>query len=102
MTPQKRNLDGVDITDVNATGGSPVYFDFDSFEETQISTGGNDVTMQAPGVAVNLVTKSGTDRLRGAGRYDSSTDNVAAGASGRGATGRVKADPGSGQERWKV
>ena len=69
MSQQKWNLDGIDITDMNATGGSPVYFDFDAFEEMQISTGGNDVTMQSPGVAVNLVTKSGTDKLKGSGRY---------------------------------
>lgn len=68
MSQQKWNLDGVDITDMSATGGSPNYFDFDAFEEIQISTGGNDVTMQSPGVAVNLVTKSGTDTLRGTGR----------------------------------
>lgn len=69
MSQQKWNLDGIDITDMNATGGSPIYFDFDSFEEMQISAGGADVTMQSPGVGVNLVTKSGTDRLRGSGRY---------------------------------
>ena len=69
MTQQKWNLDGVDVTDMSATGGSPVYFDFDAFEEMQISTGGADVTMQSPGVGVNLVTKSGTDTLRGSGRY---------------------------------
>jgi hypothetical protein len=69
MSQQKWNLDGIDITDMNATGGSPIYFDFDSFEEMQISAGGADVTMQSPGVGVNLVTKSGTDRLKGSGRY---------------------------------
>ena len=69
MSQQKWNLDGIDITDMSATGGSPVYFDFDAFEEMQISTGGADVSMQSPGVGVNLVTKSGTDRLRGSGRY---------------------------------
>ncbi len=69
MSQQKWNLDGVDITDMSATGGSPVYFDFDAFEEMQISTGGADVTMQSPGVGVNLVTKSGTDKLQGSGRY---------------------------------
>jgi len=68
MREQKWNLDGVDITDMSATGGSPVYYDFDAFEEMQVSTGGADVTMQSPGVGVNLVTKSGTDRLRGSGR----------------------------------
>lgn len=69
MSQQKWNLDGVDITDMSATGGSPNYFDFDAFEEIQISTGGNDVTMQSPGVAVNMVTKSGTDTVRASGRY---------------------------------
>jgi len=69
MFEQKWNLDGVDITDMNATGGSPVYFDFDAFEEMQVSTGGNDVTMQSPGVAVNIVTKSGTDKYKGSARY---------------------------------
>jgi hypothetical protein len=66
---QKWNLDGVDITDMSATGGSPVYYDFDAFEEMQISTGGADVTMMTPGVGINLVTKSGTDKFRGSGRY---------------------------------
>jgi len=69
MAQQKWNVDGVDVTDMNATGGSPVYYDFDAFEEMQISTGGADVSMQSPGVGVNLVTKSGTDRLRGSGRF---------------------------------
>ncbi len=69
FSQQKWNLDGVDITDMSATGGSPVYFDFDSFEEMQISTGGADVTQMTPGVGINLVTKSGTDKLRGSGRF---------------------------------
>ena len=69
MAQQKWNVDGVDVTDMSATGGSPVYFDFDAFEEMQISTGGADVSMQSPGVGVNLVTKSGTDRLKGSGRF---------------------------------
>ncbi len=69
MTQQKWNLDGIDITDMSATGASPVYYDFDAFEEMQISTGGADVTMQSPGVGVNLVTKSGTDKFKGSARY---------------------------------
>jgi len=76
MQQQKWNLDGIDITDMSATGGSPVYYDFDAFEEMQISTGGADVTMQSPGLGVNLVTKSGTDRLRGSGRYYLTDDSM--------------------------
>ncbi|MDO8836652.1 MAG: carboxypeptidase regulatory-like domain-containing protein, partial [Vicinamibacterales bacterium] len=69
MTQQKWNLDGVDVTDMSATGGSPVYYDFDAFEEMQVSTGGADVTQQTGGVGINLVTKSGTDRFKGSGRF---------------------------------
>ena len=50
MAQQKWKVDGIDITDMAATGASPVYYDFDAFEEMQITTGGVDVTMQSPGV----------------------------------------------------
>ena len=40
---QKWSLDGVDITDMAATGASPAYYDFDAFEEMTINTGGVDV-----------------------------------------------------------
>ncbi len=68
-TNNKWMLDGVDIGDQAATGASSVYFDFDMLEEMQISTGGNDVTQQTGGVGINLVTKSGTDQLRGSSRF---------------------------------
>src|SRR5207253_6846746 len=72
-TNTKWSLDGVDITDMNATGASPTYYDFDAFQEMTINTGGVDVTQQTGGVGVNLVTKSGTDRFHGSGRvYDTS------------------------------
>ena len=64
----KWNLDGVDITDMAALS-SPVYYDFDAFEEMQISTGGADVAMQTAGVGINLVTKSGSDKFKGSGRF---------------------------------
>lgn len=63
------NLDGIDITDKAALGGSPIYYDFDAFEEMQISTGGADVTMQTPGVNINLVSKNATDKFRASGRF---------------------------------
>jgi len=67
----KWSLDGVDITDMAATGASPSYYDFDAFEEMTITTGGVDVTQQTGGVGINLVTKSGTDRFKGSSRlYD--------------------------------
>ncbi len=65
----KFSLDGVDITDLAATGASPNYFDFDSFEEITVNTGGVDVTQQTGGVGINIVTKSGTDRFKGSTRF---------------------------------
>ena len=68
-TNNKWSLDGVDITDMSATGASPSYYDFDAFEEMTITTGGVDVTQQTGGVGINLVTKSGSDRFSGSSRY---------------------------------
>ena len=68
-TNNKWSLDGVDITDMSATGASPSYYDFDAFEEMTINTGGVDVTQQTGGVGINLVTKSGSDKFRGSSRF---------------------------------
>ena len=70
----KWSLDGVDITDMAATGSSPNYYDFDTFEEMTINTGGVDVTQQTGGVGINLVTKSGTDRFKGSSRFYDTND----------------------------
>src|SRR5436305_1254309 len=63
------NVDGVNITDMGAVGSSPLYFDFDSFEEMQVTTGGSDPRIMTPGVQLNMVTKRGTNDFRGSGRY---------------------------------
>jgi Carboxypeptidase regulatory-like domain/TonB-dependent Receptor Plug Domain len=63
------SLDGVVITDMSATGSSPGYYDFDAFEEMQVSTGGSDATAATGGVTLNMVTKRGTNEWRGSGRY---------------------------------
>jgi len=63
------NVDGVAITDMGATGSTPLYFDFDSFEEMQATTGGSDPRIQTPGVQLNMVTKRGTNDFKGSGRY---------------------------------
>ncbi|HEY2907337.1 MAG TPA: carboxypeptidase-like regulatory domain-containing protein, partial [Vicinamibacterales bacterium] len=62
------NVDGVNITDVGALGSSPSYYDFDSFEELQITTGGVDPRIQTPGVQLNMVTKRGTNDFKGSAR----------------------------------
>jgi Carboxypeptidase regulatory-like domain/TonB-dependent Receptor Plug Domain len=77
-TNNKWTLDGVDITDMSATGSSPTYYDFDMFEEMTVSTGGVDVTQQTGGVGINLITRSGSDRFRGSGRFYQTSDNLEA------------------------
>jgi hypothetical protein len=90
----KWSIDGVDITDMSATGASPIYYDFEMLEEMQVTTGGADVTQQTGGVGINLVTKSGTDVFRGSGRFyvtdeefqaDNITDEIRADGAGSGA-----------------
>ena len=74
-TNNKWSLDGVDITDLSATGASPSYYDFDAFEEMTINTGGVDVTQQTGGVGINLVTKSGSDKFKGSSRFYQTSDS---------------------------
>ncbi|MEP6768436.1 MAG: carboxypeptidase-like regulatory domain-containing protein, partial [Acidobacteriota bacterium] len=49
------NVDGVTITDMAAVGSSPTYYDFDAFQEMQVSTGGTDPSVSTPGVTLNMV-----------------------------------------------
>jgi hypothetical protein len=69
------SVDGVVITDMAALGSSPSYFDFDAFEEMQVTTGGSDSTIATGGVVLNMVTKRGTNEWRGSGRYYKTSDS---------------------------
>ncbi len=63
-------VDGIDITDPAALGGSALYYDFDMFEEFNVTTGGAaDVTVQTGGIALNMVTRRGGNRMSLAGRF---------------------------------
>jgi len=59
-------LDGVPITDMNALGSSPTYYDFDMFQEIQVTTGGADPLAATAGVQLYFVLRSGTNDLHGA------------------------------------
>ena len=61
-------MDGVVITDMSSTGGSPTYFDFDAFQEIQIATSGQSLKQQTGGAGLNFVVKSGTNQYRGTAR----------------------------------
>ena len=62
------NIDGIAITDMAALGSSPTYYDFDMFQEMNVTTGGSDLTMATGGVGLNFVLKSGSNTPRGSGR----------------------------------
>jgi hypothetical protein len=89
----KWSLDGVDITDMSATGASPIYYDFDMLQEMQVVTGGADASQQTGGVGINFVTRSGTNVFKGSGRLyntnerfqgDNVDDEIRAAGSGSG------------------
>ncbi|MBA2258710.1 MAG: TonB-dependent receptor [Acidobacteria bacterium] len=61
-------LDGVVITDMAAVGASPTYFDYDAFQEIQISTSGQDLRQPTGGVGLNFVVKRGSNNFRGTAR----------------------------------
>jgi hypothetical protein len=62
------NIDGVPITDMAALGSSPTYYDFDMFQEMQVTTGGADLQNATPGVALNFVLKGGSNTPHGSTR----------------------------------
>jgi hypothetical protein len=75
------NMDGIAITDMGSLGSSPTYYDFDMFQEMQVTTGGADPANATPGVQLNFVLRSGTAKWRGSSRYyfendDLQSDNV--------------------------
>lgn len=83
-TPHGQNtqaLNGVNVSDPEAIGFADFYYDYDSFEEVQVSTASHSVEIGTPGVYVNMVTKRGGDRFSGAvaGYFqndDTQSDNV--------------------------
>ena len=58
------NLEGGSITDLSSNSSS-IYFNFDSFDQIQVTNGGGDVSVQSSGLAINLVTKSGSNVFKG-------------------------------------
>jgi hypothetical protein len=62
------SLDGIVITDMAAAGLPPTYFNFDNFQEIQVSTAGQDIAQATGGVGVNLVTRRGTNQFHGGAR----------------------------------
>ena len=58
-------LDGVPLS-LGAV--PPFFFDFDSLADIEVTTGGADPSLATPGVTLSLVTKRGTNEIRGSAR----------------------------------
>lgn len=58
-------LNGINVGDPQAIGAAGFYYDFDAFDDIQVSTGAHDITVPTSGVFLNMVTKSGSDAWRG-------------------------------------
>ncbi len=74
-------MDGINITDMAATGASPSYFNYDNFDEIQVSTAGQDIKQPTGGMGLNLVVKRGTNQFHGGFRgyfdnHNMESDNV--------------------------
>ncbi len=58
-------LNGINVGDPAAIGAAGFYYDFDAFDDIQVSTGAHDITVPTSGVFLNMVTKSGGERWTG-------------------------------------
>lgn len=69
-------MDGVIITDQSAIGASPTYFNYDNFDEVQVSTSGQDIRQPTGGVGLNFVVKRGSNQLKGGARGYFTNDSL--------------------------
>jgi hypothetical protein len=61
-------LDGIVVTDMTSIGQAPTYFNFDNFQEIQVSTAGQDITQPTGGAGLNFVIKRGASQFHGGAR----------------------------------
>jgi carboxypeptidase family protein/TonB-dependent receptor-like protein len=62
-------LNGVNVGDPAAIGAAGFYYDFDAFDDIQVSTGAHDITVPTSGVFLNMITKTGGERWAGGATF---------------------------------
>ncbi len=67
-SPSDQNSYNLDGAAISLGGVTPMFFDFDSLDTIEVTTGGSNLALASPGVALNLVTKRGTNDLKGSAR----------------------------------
>ncbi len=70
------NLDGVNVTDNTPAGDSSRFYDFDSLEEIQIVTTGQDASIKTGGVSINMVTRRGGNKPEFLARFFLTNDKL--------------------------
>src|SRR5713226_7354720 len=69
-------LNGVNVGDPAAIGAAGFYYDFDAFDDIQVSTGAHDITVPTSGVFLNMITKTGGDRWNGTSTFTYTKDSL--------------------------
>jgi len=64
------SVDGIDVSDPVDLGLSDINYDFDAIDAIAVTTGGAaDVTQQTSGIAVNLLTRRGGNKMAGSAHF---------------------------------
>jgi hypothetical protein len=71
-------LNGVNVGDPAAIGAAGFYYDFDAFDDIQVSTGAHDITVPTSGVFLNMITKTGGNRWHGSSTFTWTGDTLQA------------------------
>ena len=69
-------LNGVNVGDPAAIGAAGFYYDFDAFDDIQVSTGAHDITVPTSGVFLNMITKTGGNKWNGASTFTWTGDSL--------------------------
>lgn len=69
-------LNGVNVGDPAAIGAAGFYYDFDAFDDIQVSTGAHDITVPTSGVFLNMITKTGGNAWNGSSTFTWTGDSL--------------------------
>jgi hypothetical protein len=69
-------LNGINVGDPAAIGAAGFYYDFDAFDDIQVSTGAHDITVPTSGVFLNMITKTGGNRWNGSTTFTYTNDGL--------------------------
>jgi hypothetical protein len=71
-------LNGINVGDPAAIGAAGFYYDFDAFDDIQVSTGAHDITVPTSGVFLNMITKTGGNKWNGSSTFTWTGDSLQA------------------------